>query len=236
MSYPITDEATADGVCRFNNFNNGAAVYWTPANGACLVYGAIYKKWMDLGAEAGLLGYPITDEIPSGNLGGRYNDFKGGSIYWSPTTPATKHLGALPDHLEVHEDFTFSDGVAAGGWVQITLFSNGVVQWKSHFHDSGLVDYDYVVGCVITDADGRAYTLGKGKAHISGTLSGGNRDDDWQKSVVSADVASNWRALVASMMDRGRADVSLDIGELINDIIKAIEMSVGVVTFVVSLF
>ena len=90
MGYPITDEAsTPDNVCRFNNFSNGGAIYWTATNGAYLVYGAIYKKWMSLNGEQGYLGYPLTDESPAGSKGGRYNDFKGGSIYWSPETGAS---------------------------------------------------------------------------------------------------------------------------------------------------
>ncbi len=92
FGYPITDEApSADGKCRFNNFTN-AAIYWTAATGAHLVYGEIYKKWVALGSEPHL-GFPVIDESPAGH--GRFSEFSLGSIYWSGQTQAHTLFGDI---------------------------------------------------------------------------------------------------------------------------------------------
>lgn len=84
VGYPITNElSTADHICRYNNFHGGRAIYWTSADGAHLIYGDIYKKWISFGGEGGGLGYPVTDETSTADHLCRYNNFKnGGSIYW----------------------------------------------------------------------------------------------------------------------------------------------------------
>jgi hypothetical protein len=73
------------------------AIYWHPKTGAHRVYGAIYQKYVHLGAEAGFLGYPITDEFGTPDNRGRYNHFEGGSIYWTNTTGANEVHGAIRD-------------------------------------------------------------------------------------------------------------------------------------------
>lgn len=40
------------------------------------------------GLEAGFLGYPLTDELLTPDLVGRFTQFQGGSVYWSPGTGA----------------------------------------------------------------------------------------------------------------------------------------------------
>jgi len=45
----------------------------------------------------GFLGYPLTNEQPSADGVGRYNNFQGGAIYWSPTTGAQSVQGAIRD-------------------------------------------------------------------------------------------------------------------------------------------
>ena len=83
--YPTTDESTTpDGVGRYNHFDKGSSIYWTPGTGAHQVGGAIRNKWASLGWENSSLGYPTSDEyaIP----GGRRSDFQGGSITWDAST------------------------------------------------------------------------------------------------------------------------------------------------------
>jgi uncharacterized protein with LGFP repeats len=66
------------------------AIYWTPATGAHALRGAVYDAWASRGRENGPLGYPITDEAPTGDGAGAYQLFQGGGIYWTAAT------GALP--------------------------------------------------------------------------------------------------------------------------------------------
>jgi uncharacterized protein with LGFP repeats len=97
LGKPITAEtATPDGVGRYSVFENGS-IYWSPSTNAFEVHGRVRDKWMELGWEAGVLGYPITDEIPTPDGVGRYNVFEGGSIYWSPATDAHEVHGVIRD-------------------------------------------------------------------------------------------------------------------------------------------
>jgi uncharacterized protein with LGFP repeats len=229
MGYPTTDEAsTADNVTRFNNFANGGAIYWTPSGGAHLIYGEIYKKWIALGGESSSLGYPLTDETSAGLHGGRYNDFSGGSIYWSPATGTHVLNGSLPDHLDFHQDFTFGSGIAAGGSLKFTIFSNGNIQFSGHFHDSGALAYNYSVASVLKDADNQAYWLGH-TGSISGTFESGSRDDDWFQNGTNQLVAEGWRPIVASAFLRSDAHISADLGALIANILAGIGAATGVI-------
>jgi uncharacterized protein with LGFP repeats len=81
---------------RYNVFQNGS-VYWHPDLGAAEVHGAIRDKWKEVGWEAGVLGYPITDEVRTPDGVGRYNVFENGSIYWTPETGAHAVHGVIRD-------------------------------------------------------------------------------------------------------------------------------------------
>jgi hypothetical protein len=86
LGYPVSDEGgTPDGKGRYNAFQNGS-IYWTQATGAHEVHGAIRDKWRDLGWEAGVLGYPTSDEHDGDHPGARSNDFQGGSITYDPAS------------------------------------------------------------------------------------------------------------------------------------------------------
>ncbi|HTL34326.1 MAG TPA: hypothetical protein VL326_14465 [Kofleriaceae bacterium] len=97
LGVPITDETGApDGVGRYSVFEKGS-IYWTPTTGAFEVHGRIRDKWKDLGWEASVTGYPITDETTTPDGVGRYNVFEHASIYWSPTTDAHEVHGVIRD-------------------------------------------------------------------------------------------------------------------------------------------
>ncbi len=82
MGYPVTSEtSTPDGIGRFNHFENGGSIYWTPNTGANAVWGDIRKRWESLGWERSYLGYPTSDEVDFAD-GGRANTFQNGGIYW----------------------------------------------------------------------------------------------------------------------------------------------------------
>jgi len=96
LGLPTNDESpSADGVGRYNNFVSGGALYWSPQAGAHEVHGAIDGKWAQLDWESGPHGYPTTDEQPTADRIGRYNDFQDGSIYWNPTTGVRSIHGAI---------------------------------------------------------------------------------------------------------------------------------------------
>ncbi len=70
-----------DGFGWFRHFTGGS-IYWHPDTGAHAVYGLIYEKWASLGWENSWLGYPRSDEQPSGK--GRISWFQNGAIDWRP--------------------------------------------------------------------------------------------------------------------------------------------------------
>jgi len=65
--------------------------------GAYEVHGDIREKYLALGAEASILGYPRTDETGTPDGVGRFNHFQGGSIYWTPGTFAHEVHGLIRD-------------------------------------------------------------------------------------------------------------------------------------------
>lgn len=71
------------------------AIYLSPSGVVHEVHGAIYQKYLALGAEAGFLGFPDTDEQSTVFGTGRFNHFQGGSIYWTSDTGAWEIHGAI---------------------------------------------------------------------------------------------------------------------------------------------
>jgi uncharacterized protein with LGFP repeats len=95
LGYPLTNESvTPDGIGRYNHFQGGS-MYWTPSTGAWEVHGAIRSLWANLGWERSVEGYPLTNETNLACAAGRYNDFQGGAITWSPNTGAHETHGAI---------------------------------------------------------------------------------------------------------------------------------------------
>jgi uncharacterized protein with LGFP repeats len=94
--YALEQDAANDG--RRTTFAGGTkSAYWSPDTPASLVEGLIRDKWQEHGAEAGVLGYPRTDELPTPDGAGRFNHFRGadGSIYWTPWTGAHEIRGLI---------------------------------------------------------------------------------------------------------------------------------------------
>ena len=79
----------------YRKYQRGA-IYVTP-HGTHEVHGAIYQKYLALGALAGFLGFPETDELSTTLGTGKFNHFHGGSIYWSPQTGAWSIHGKMRD-------------------------------------------------------------------------------------------------------------------------------------------
>ena len=83
-----------DSVGRFVTYRNGV-IYWSPMSGAHEVHGALRSKWGTIGAEVGLMRYPVSDELMAPDGVGRFNDFQSGSIYWSAPSGAFELHGAI---------------------------------------------------------------------------------------------------------------------------------------------
>lgn len=97
LGYPLSDELdVGDGRGKYQRFEGGS-IYWTPETGAWVVRGAIFDKWGDFDWEKGFVGYPVMDEVDPGDGRGRFQNFEGGQIYWTPQTGAHEVHGPIFD-------------------------------------------------------------------------------------------------------------------------------------------
>ena len=222
-----------DGVGYYNQYRDGS-IYWTPSTGAHEVHGDIRGKWEALSWERGFLGYPLTDETGTPDGVGRYNDFQGGTIYWSPLSGARESQGPLRTQISFDAGaISFADGIAAGGGAQIVLTPDGNVQFQGWMHDSGAAAYNYSVAVAIIDADTRAYTVGH-TGNVAGTFESGSRDDPWNGSGPNPLVAANWRSLNAHAEAHFQSNISTDIGALLNSILTAVGTTAAVIALIIA--
>jgi hypothetical protein len=86
---PTTDTTPTPKVTgSFTHVQNGGSIYFSPATGAHLVYGAIRVRWAQLDWERSYLGFPTADEAQAGNL--RRGAFQHGTIDHDPATGETR--------------------------------------------------------------------------------------------------------------------------------------------------
>jgi len=93
---PLGDVEYGAGDGYRRRYQNGV-IYYLPPAGPCWVHGAIVSEYLSLGGDAGLLGYPTTDERSTPDGAGRYSHFERGSIYWTYGTGAHEVHGAIRD-------------------------------------------------------------------------------------------------------------------------------------------
>jgi LGFP repeat len=113
-----------------------------------VVIGAIRERWLALGGPRGVLGRPVTPELPTPDRIGRYTRFERGILHWSPRTGAHENYGPILTKWEAlgHErswlgypignHFDFPEG----GRVQ--SYEHGEIYW---WPDTGAIDLNNVV-------------------------------------------------------------------------------------------
>ncbi len=102
-----------------------------------MVIGAIREKWLQLGGSQSFLGEPLTEELTCPDGIGRYNQFQGGFIYWTPATGAHEVHGdilakwaSLPPGYErsfLGYPVTDEMGFPEGG--KVSVFERGAIYW-----------------------------------------------------------------------------------------------------------
>lgn len=97
IGYPVVDELeTPNKEGAVQGFERGT-LYFSPKTGARGVGGLIMGKYAAMGFEDSWLGFPKTNE-QSLALGGKFNQFEGGNVYWSPLSGAwAVHNGPIMD-------------------------------------------------------------------------------------------------------------------------------------------
>ncbi|MDO5682754.1 MAG: PKD domain-containing protein [Propionibacteriaceae bacterium] len=134
LGLPTTSEiGTPNGRGRYNHFQGGS-IYWSPGTGANEVRGSIRAKWAALGWETSVLRFPTTNETATADRVGRFNNFEGGSIYWSPGTGAWEVHGLIRDEWmrrgaeRSSLGYPTSDEIAVPGGRR-SNFQRGYIEW-----------------------------------------------------------------------------------------------------------
>jgi hypothetical protein len=152
LGVPTQDERDATRG-RFGAFEGGD-IYWDPQSGACHeVHGAIRDRWLALGSESGLLGFPLSDEMPINSNGtevGRQQMFSGqnggaAAIYWSATT------GAWEVTEPVYQEWMHQQGGPIG---KLGFPTTGMKKTTS-----GTIYASFQTGFVVQPLSGPAMTL-----------------------------------------------------------------------------
>ncbi|AMY56460.1 M57 family metalloprotease [Rhodococcoides fascians] len=109
---------------RWQPFTKSLSIYWHPnvsGGHANSIGGLIRDKWGQLGYENSPLLYPTTRELPT-RKPGRFNNFEGGSIYWSNASGAHTVYGEIKNRwgaldwengilgFPVSDEFNVKDG------------------------------------------------------------------------------------------------------------------------------
>ncbi|MFJ7168376.1 FG-GAP-like repeat-containing protein [Streptomyces globosus] len=115
FGHPTSDPVTAaDGKGRYIHLKNSTgeedrSIYWSPETGAWSIQGGIRQKWSLMNREAGVMGYPTSDETPTPNTTGWVSTFSKdgakGAIYFSWATSAQSVRGAIYESFLKHGGF-----------------------------------------------------------------------------------------------------------------------------------
>lgn len=143
LGLPLSNEVdTVAAGGRTQNFERGI-VSWHPLSGAHIVWGDIGVRWIAIRREE--FGFPITDELPTGDRNGRFNHFRAfradgsvigeSSIFWSLATRAHEVYGGIRDlwagrgweHGSLGYPLAAEEALGANGRRQ--RFQHGMVIW-----------------------------------------------------------------------------------------------------------
>jgi uncharacterized protein with LGFP repeats len=74
-----------------------STISWSGRTGAHVVHGEIRDLWLQVGAESGDLGYPLSAEEPTADGRGQQSRFEFGEITWYPDSGAVASSSRPPD-------------------------------------------------------------------------------------------------------------------------------------------
>ncbi len=92
LGFPVTSPIALGGGGTASRFQNGR-ISWSAVTGAWETVGPIAREYERLGAETGVLGYPVTGDDAADR--GRTTRFQNGRISWSSSTGAHATTGAI---------------------------------------------------------------------------------------------------------------------------------------------
>ncbi len=219
LGYPISDEtATADGVGRFNRFENGY-IYWHPSFGAYVVRGGILDQWAAAGFETSTYGYPTADEIQHAGIASE-QQFQNGVIYNPKKAAAAAKYGdyfqdtGMPQcskplaQREGAWACPNTTGTTAGATGQAREISTGTYCLPTGLGGCWHVYDDFKADYAVKVFFGRGpEVIGSGDALIEWTLSGPYTNVP-RARIVSNDVAIG-RAIFRGALSNGAVGVPM---------------------------
>jgi uncharacterized protein with LGFP repeats len=87
LGYPETDESKLPNKAGAQQGFEIGSIWYGPETGTHAVQGLILAKYGQMGYEDSWLGFPKSSENAIKDFG-KFNDFEGGAIYWSPLSGA----------------------------------------------------------------------------------------------------------------------------------------------------
>lgn len=175
ISYPTSDEIEiGDGIGTIQYFNTGV-IYFTSQTGAHAVYGDFLQKYHSLGAHNGFMGYPKDTQGKLSEGVGIYQNFTGGTLFWSPST------GIHEVHGKIRDEYasmgwessslgypTYDQYQIPGTVIQRNIFENGSLDYnpeddsvtlRGTFSQFMVIDwcYDCSLGCGDDNIVGQIY-------------------------------------------------------------------------------
>ncbi|MEU8899188.1 hypothetical protein AB0C65_25245 [Nocardia sp. NPDC048505] len=204
LLFPTTNELTnPDGQGKRTVFQNGP-IYWSLAGGAHPIANHFFAAWQRNGWEAGVLGYPTSDEIVNPDRIGRRQYFQGGTIYWK-FNEAYYVAGRIRDKWgetgweTSYLGYPLSDETAtADGAGRFNRFEHGVIYWSLPT-DAHPVSGGILTKWQMTNFERGPYGYPKGDQRPRGsswdqdfqggtigwpTTAAENVDIDWQEDVL----------------------------------------------------
>jgi hypothetical protein len=131
-----------------------------------------------------------------------------------------------PELVQFRQIVTTPPGTALGGSVDLVLRSDGTYKANFHIHDSGLVDYDFVVRAVFAASNGTAFGL-QHSGHVEGTESttltrGPRRNSDKEIAGFHPFIKDQWRAVKTGKMSVSKDYSKAGVIGFIEDLSKAV--------------
>jgi uncharacterized protein with LGFP repeats len=94
VGLPVSREASAPGGAVVQEFSRGFSVVLSSGK-TRWVWGGIREAWLANGGARGTLGLPTMEEAATPTGGGRYVEFTGGTVIWTPSAGAMPLAGAI---------------------------------------------------------------------------------------------------------------------------------------------
>ncbi len=215
VGYPTAHQSPTPQGGAQSRFQFGS-ITTVPFVGTFLVQGAIWSKYASWGAEGGILGSPLSNELDGGVAGARLSRFQHGTIYWRAD------LGASVVYDPSDAAYRFVGGPRSSLGLPVTDTRPGPSGGTTTYFLTGAILNKPGLGCFLLDGQiaqvyrfigGPAGPLGYPTAHIADVGDGRGRQALFEKggmwSTSSTGVGGAWGPIATRYRSLGGPTGSL---------------------------